>query len=116
MREKRKKKKRKYKTCSNIISITHTCQDGFRDFQAQIEERRHDALHGPEHGAEAEGQQHEEEKDGPDRAARHVDDGLGENDERQTGALRCLNNLINKLISIEQLTLNSLLKCLCVCE
>ncbi len=67
-----------------------TGNDAPRHLESEIEERGNDALDGSEHGSYAEREQHEEEEHRPDGTARHADDGLGEDHERQARALRLL--------------------------
>lgn len=55
-----------------------------------VPERRQDSLHGSEHGAESEVEQHEEEERRPEGAAGQLRHGLREGDEGQTRPLHAL--------------------------
>ena len=53
-----------------------------------VEEDGDDRLHGGELGAEAEGEKHHEEEDGPEGGDWHPGDGLGVGDEGEPGTWR----------------------------
>lgn len=59
--------------------------------QAEIvHERCENSLHGPEHGAQAQVEQHEEEQRGPEGAGREKSHHFGEGNERQARPLNAL--------------------------
>ena len=61
--------------------------------EVQVVERGGHALYGAELRAQAQGQQHEEEDDGPEgRRGPELHDGLREDDEGQTRTLRTLSH------------------------
>lgn len=55
-----------------------------------VDDRRGDSCHGPDHAAQAQVDEHEEEHDGPERGGREMCHGLSEGDEGQACALHRL--------------------------
>lgn len=76
--------------------------------QAEIvHERCENSLHGPEHGAQAQVEQHEEEQRGPEGAGREKSHHLGEGDEckarplhalREKSEFRMVSSLVNSRV------------------
>lgn len=57
-----------------------------------VHERCENPLHGPEHGAEAQVEQHEEEQCGPEGAGGEKSHHFSEGDERQARSLNALRS------------------------
>ena len=66
-------------TCEHLLGHLEGVDDG-----------RGDARHGPDHTAQAQVDEHQEEHDGPERGGGEVRHGLGEGDEGQACALHGL--------------------------
>lgn len=67
-----------------------TAQDLFANLEG-IQDGRGDARHGPDHAAQAQIDEHEEEHDRPEWRSREMCHSLRESDESQTGALNSLH-------------------------
>ncbi len=81
-----------------------TSEEFFRPFlgeQVQILQRHHDSLNVPEHGGQSQTEEHDEEQHGPQRRDGHLSDGLGEDDEGQTGSLHSLKPNIRAAVHLD---------------